>query len=107
MIFQTGYFKRGLPVSLLLRQLIGERALGQISRIRRDWGSDGIFNGTFKEDWLWMTDPSQAGVGAFGDLGAHTLDLLLFLLGDTARLEAVTATFARPSRYLPRLRRVW
>ena len=44
-----------------------------------------------------MTDPLQAGVGAFGDLGTHKLDLLLFLMGDTARLEAVTATFSRPN----------
>ena len=43
-----------------------------------------------------MTDPLQAGVGAFGDLGTHKLDLLLFLVGDTARLEAVTAAFSRP-----------
>ena len=48
-----------------------------------------------------MTDPLQAGVGAFGDLGTHKLDLLLFLMGDTARLEAVTATFSRPIQRYP------
>jgi predicted dehydrogenase len=35
-----------------------------------------------------MTDPKLAGVGAFGDLGTHKLDILMWLLGD---VEAVTA----------------
>ena len=36
-----------------------------------------------------MTDLKQAGVGAFGDLGTHALDLMLWMLGD---VERVTAT---------------
>ena len=29
-----------------------------------------------------MADPAQAGVGGFGDLGTHSLDILLWLMGD-------------------------
>jgi predicted dehydrogenase len=35
-----------------------------------------------------MTDLNQAGVGAFGDLGTHSLDILMWLLG---HVEWVTA----------------
>jgi predicted dehydrogenase len=35
-----------------------------------------------------MADPKIAGVGAFGDLGTHKLDILMWLLGD---VETVTA----------------
>ncbi len=35
-----------------------------------------------------MTDPKIAGVGAFGDLGTHKLDILMWLLGG---VESVTA----------------
>ena len=36
----------------------------------------------------WMADPKIAGCGGFGDLGTHSLDLLMWLIGD---VEAVTA----------------
>jgi predicted dehydrogenase len=35
-----------------------------------------------------MADPKVAGVGAFGDLGTHSLDLLMWLIGD---IESVAA----------------
>jgi predicted dehydrogenase len=35
-----------------------------------------------------MADPKVAGVGAFGDLGTHSLDILMWLLGP---VEAVSA----------------
>jgi predicted dehydrogenase len=35
-----------------------------------------------------MADPKVAGVGAFGDLGTHSLDILMWLFGD---VDAVSA----------------
>ena len=95
-IFHMGYFNRTIPAHRLLKRLIAEQAFGAISRMRLVFGSPAAINGVFRGDWEWMADPKQAGVGAFGDLGTHKLDLLLFLVGDTARLEAVTAAFSRP-----------
>ena len=101
-IFHMGYFNRTIPAHRLLRRLIAEEAFGAISRMRLVFGTPAAINGIFHSDWAWMTDPQQAGVGAFGDLGTHKLDLLLFLIGDTARLEAVTASFSRPIGRYPR-----
>ena len=95
-IFHTGYFNRTIPAHRLLRRLISEAAFGAISRIRLVFGTAAAINGIFHSDWEWMADPRQAGVGAFGDLGTHKLDLLLFLMGATTQLEAVTAAFSRP-----------
>ena len=102
-MFQTGYFKRGLPINLYLRQLINDSAFGDISRIRIDWGSEAVFKDKFNAstDWSWMADQSQAGVGAFGDLGTHSIDLLLFLMDKTSKLEAVTASFSSPLNSYP------
>jgi predicted dehydrogenase len=36
-----------------------------------------------------MTDAAQAGVGAFGDLGTHSLDILLWWLGDVEKVTAL------------------
>ena len=35
-----------------------------------------------------MADPKIAGVGAFGDLGTHKLDILMWLLGDVSSVTA-------------------
>ena len=44
-----------------------------------------------------MADPAVAGCGAFGDLGTHVLDLLIWLCGDvsaaTAQLDVGTARY--------------
>ena len=100
-LFHTGYFKRYQPAHRFLKQLMTESKFGKVSRIRLDFGTTAIFNDIFHSDWLWMTDPAQAGAGAFGDLGTHVLDLLLFLMTDLAELEAVTAVFTRPLQKYP------
>ena len=48
----------------------------------------GALRDIFTPQWLWMTDLKQAGVGAFGDLGTHALDLMLWMLGDVERATA-------------------
>ena len=87
-IFQTGYFMRGQPVHLFLREQIQKGAFGQITRIRHSNCHAGSLKHWFDTDWLWMTDLAQAGVGAFGDLGTHSLDILMWLMGDVARVTA-------------------
>lgn len=88
-IFQTGYFMRGQPAHLFLREQIARGAFGKITRVRHANCHAGSLKRWFDAGWLWMTDPAQAGVGAFGDLGTHSLDLLLWLMGDVTRVTAV------------------
>ena len=73
-IFHMGYFNRTIPAHRLLKRLIAQGAFGKISRIRLVFGTPAAINDVFQSDWRWMTDPRQAGVGAFGDLGTHKLD---------------------------------
>jgi predicted dehydrogenase len=88
-IFQTGYFARGNPIHLFLREHIQKGSFGKITRVRHSNCHAGSLGGWFDSEWRWMADLSQAGVGAFGDLGTHSLDILLWLLGD---VEQVTAS---------------
>jgi predicted dehydrogenase len=103
-LFQTGYFLRGLPQHLFLRDQIQKGHFGQITRIRGSTCHNGALRGLFDEkpndpadDWRWMADPVQSGVGAFGDLGTHSLDILLWLMGDvdtcTAQIAPGTARY--------------
>ncbi len=94
-IFQTGHFMRGHPHYLFIKKLLEAGSLGAITRIRHSnvhqGAIRGIFDpgqGWFEEGWMWMTDLEQAGVGGFGDLGAHSLDIMMWLMGDVMRVTA-------------------
>jgi predicted dehydrogenase len=87
-LFQTGYFQRGNPAHLFLKQQIEQGTFGKITRLRHSNCHSGSLNDWFTPQWLWMTDMAQAGVGAFGDLGTHSLDIMLWLLGDVERVTA-------------------
>ena len=59
------------------------------------------FRGRYLQDWLvdpeapwsWRNDAEMAGSGALGDLGAHTIDLARFLVGDIAEVSGHLRTF--------------
>ncbi len=88
LIFQTGYFMRGQAIHQFLKSQVEQAHFGRITRVRHSnchWGSLG---GWFDTDWRWMADPEVAGCGGFGDLGTHSLDILLWLFGE---VESVTA----------------
>jgi predicted dehydrogenase len=96
-LYQTGYMMRCSPIHLFLREQIQQGNLGQLTRARGSNCHSGSLKGWFDTEWRWMADPKVAGCGAFGDLGTHSLDLLMWLLGDvekvTARLRVVTSRY--------------
>ncbi len=79
--FQTGYFSRGIPTFRALKKKVDEGAFGTVTRVRASNCHSGALGGWFDTDWRWMADRSQAGVGAYGDLGTHVLDLLIWMFG--------------------------
>ena len=97
LIFQTGYFRRGDAIFQFLREQIQNGAFGTISRIRMTNCHSGSLGGWFDTEWRWMADPSIAGCGAFGDLGTHVLDIMMWFLGKpelvTADIRSVTARY--------------
>lgn len=87
-IYGTGFFMRGYPAHLFLKQQVENGAFGKITRVRGSNCHSGALGHWFDTDWRWMADPKIAGVGAFGDLGAHMLDILLWLNGDVSEVTA-------------------
>jgi predicted dehydrogenase len=90
-LFQTGFFMRGQPINRFLREQVVAGNFGQLTRLRVMNCHAGALNGLFDSEWRWMADPAIAGVGGFGDLGAHALDLLLWFLDGQATPERGTA----------------
>ncbi len=88
LLFTTGYFNRTLPQHLFLKEQIAQGNLGKITRIRGSNCHNGSLGGWFDTEWRWMADPKVAGVGGFGDLGTHLLDILIWLIGDVERVAA-------------------
>ena len=78
------------PAQAFARQLIESGDLGDIT----------LFRGTFDQDFLanpdipfsWRLDRAQAGTGALGDLGSHTIAFAQFLVGDIAEVCGLNAT---------------
>ncbi|MCE7859573.1 MAG: hypothetical protein DCC56_13520 [Anaerolineae bacterium] len=77
------------PAQAFARQLIESGDLGEIT----------LFRGTFDQDFLanpnipfsWRMDRAQAGTGALGDLGSHTIAFAQFLVGDIAEVCGLNA----------------
>jgi predicted dehydrogenase len=88
LLFTTGYFMRTDPKHLFLKHEISLGNFGKITRARGSNCHSGSLGGWFDTDYRWMADPKIAGVGAFGDLGTHKLDILMWLLGDVDSVSA-------------------
>jgi predicted dehydrogenase len=88
LLFTTGYFMRTQPHHLFLKDQVAGGSFGKITRARGSNCHSGSLGGWFDREWRWMADPKIAGVGAFGDLGTHSLDILMWLLGDVASVAA-------------------
>lgn len=96
-LFSTGYFQRATQVNLFLKECITSGTFGKITRVRYSNCHSGALIGLFDKDYRWMADTKQAGVGGFGDLGAHSVDLLTWMFGDvdscTAQLDPGTKRY--------------
>lgn len=87
-LFTTGYMSRTFPTNLFIKGQIEQGNLGKITRIRGSMCHEGSIGRWFDTDWRWMADPKVAGCGAFGDLGTHALDILMWLMGDVETVAA-------------------
>ena len=87
-LYQTGYFMRGDANIQTIRAQVAAGAFGKITRVRGSNCHSGALGHWFDTDWRWMADPKIAGVGAFGDLGTHALDILLWLMGPVTTCTA-------------------
>lgn len=81
------------PATLFAKQLIDEGKLGDI------WN----FHGAFHQDVLadpalpfsWRFEKKLAGSGSLGDLGAHVIAIAQALVGDIAKVCALSETFIK------------
>ena len=85
-----GFNYRRLPALALMKQLVDEGAVGDVLLWRGSWLSDEFLDPETPFDWRF--DRSLGG-STIADLGAHLVDLALWLVGDVAEVSAQSATF--------------
>ena len=77
----VGFTYRRVPAVALARKLVADGRLGDIRQVRaqylQDWIADPM------APLSWRLDKEQAGSGALGDIGAHIVDLVQFVAGET------------------------
>ncbi|QSW99561.1 Gfo/Idh/MocA family protein [Haloterrigena alkaliphila] len=71
---------RFVPAIRYAKGLLEAGELGEIRHVRGRYLQDWLVDPA--EPWSWRLDEELAGSGVLGDLGAHTVDLLRFLVGD-------------------------
>jgi predicted dehydrogenase len=76
----TAFNYRYVPAIQLARNMIADGELGEIRHVRGSYLQDWLVDP--QAPWSWRNDEELAGSGALGDLGAHSLDLAQFLLGE-------------------------
>jgi predicted dehydrogenase len=86
------------PAAIFARQLIEEGAIGKPIRFR-GWFDQGFYSDP-DLPWSWRCSRAEAGSGALGDLGSHTISVAQYLMGDVDSVVASEQTWF-PTRPMP------
>ncbi len=94
-VFATvGFSYRRVPAITFARDLVRSGRIGTVRRVQAN----------YLQDWLvdengpmtWRLDKTRAGSGALGDIGAHAIDAVQFITGQTIdEVSGTLATFVR------------
>ncbi len=90
-VAMVGFTYRRVPAVTLLRDLIAAGVIGRVQQVRA----------AYRQDWLvdpemplaWRLQKERAGSGALGDIGAHIIDMVSFVTGQSiTRVSGVMDT---------------
>jgi predicted dehydrogenase len=87
-----GFNYRRLPALALLEQMVGEGAVGDVLLWRATWLSDEFLDARIPFDWRFE---KRVGASTIADLGAHLIDLALWVVGEIDEVGAHSETFTR------------
>ena len=82
---------RFLPAIQTAKTLVESGEIGEVRQFRGRYLQDWLVDPD--APWSWRLDAELAGSGALGDLGAHTIDLARYLVGDVEGVSGQMRTF--------------
>ncbi len=86
-----GFNYRFIPALQLARSLIRDGRLGEIYHFRGSYQQSSRVDSDSPMTWRFRA--AEAGFGALGDLGSHTVDQARWLIGEIASVSGMTKTF--------------
>ena len=93
-----GFSNRWNPMFRRVHDMIAAGELGTIYHVHSQNFNAGLLGD--RPRFSWRTDPERTGTGILGDLGAHAIDLIQYLLGPIAEVCASLRTCV-PTLYDP------
>lgn len=84
---------RFAPAVQFAKQLINEGKIGNIYHFRANYLQDFIMDPAFP--LVWRLKKEVSGSGALGDIGAHSIDLARFLVGEFKEVIGTMETFIK------------
>ena len=95
----VGFTYRRVPAIGLAQRLVAQGRIGTVRNVRAQYLQDWIVDP--QAPLFWRLRKEVAGSGALGDIGAHIIDLVQYITGESIMgLSALTATFIK-ERPLP------
>jgi predicted dehydrogenase len=82
---------RRCPAVALARKMVAAGDIGEIRHARFTYLQDWLVDPKFPMNWRLRAD--AAGSGAHGDLGAHSIDMARFLVGEIGEVVGMKKTF--------------
>lgn len=89
----TAFVLRYLPAIKQIKALLEAGELGEVFNFRAH-----MFHASYLDrgrPMSWRLRMAESGGGVFADLGAHLVDLVFYLLGDVATVQADSRTFIK------------
>jgi predicted dehydrogenase len=84
---------RRVPAIALAKRIIDEGRLGEVYHVRASYLQDWIMDPDFP--LVWRLQKAVAGSGAHGDLNAHIIDLMYYLVGRIESVSGLAKTFIK------------
>jgi predicted dehydrogenase len=88
----VGFNYRRLPAVALMKRMVDEGRIGDVLLWRGTWLSDEFLDPDIPFDWRFDL---ATGGSTIADLGAHLVDLALWMVGDVDEVDAHSETFTR------------
>jgi predicted dehydrogenase len=87
----VAYYRRSLPYFLKIKELIDNQSIGKVQTVVTEFFRPPLPSDTNEKLHTWRVNPQIAGGGYFYDMAVHTIDILMYLLGDIVRANGIAS----------------
>lgn len=91
----VAYYRRSLPYFLKIKKLLEQDAIGELLWVKGEFYRPPLASDLNPITHTWRLNKNTAGGGYFYDMGSHTIDILLFLLGEIKTIQGFKTNQAK------------